>query len=179
MDLEIFLGNKTKFEIIKFLLFKQEGISARELESHINCSFPAIKKQIDKLDQAGIILKNQKWNKWNLCIKSEIKPLIMDLFLYHIKSNIKKIFEQHSAVLIKCFLVDFFSKEKPKVWADMVFIHKNIEEIFLNEIKKEISHFLDNYFLDLKIVFITEKEYEKRLKFADKFILTISKYPLL
>jgi predicted ArsR family transcriptional regulator len=37
---------------LKYLLFKQEGLSARELENHLKQSFPAIKKQLDNLEQA-------------------------------------------------------------------------------------------------------------------------------
>lgn len=179
MNLELFLGSKTKVDILKYLLFNQEWVSARELESKLNYSFPAIKKQVDNLEKAWILNKNQKWNKWQIIINSDVKPLIMDLFLYNIKSTLKNIFIENDTFLIKCFLVDFFSNEEKKLWVDMVFVHKDVEDIFLQDIKKHISWFLDDYFLELKIVFISKREYEKRLKFADKFIINISKYPTL
>jgi hypothetical protein len=51
-----------------------------------------------------------------------------------------------------------------------------LEEPFLSDIKKQITDFLDSYFLDLTISFMNEKEYEKRLKFADKFVIKLNKF---
>ncbi len=52
MDLDLFFGNKTKADILKYLFFKEDKISARELENKLDQSFPAIKKQIDNLEKA-------------------------------------------------------------------------------------------------------------------------------
>jgi len=178
MDLDLFLGNKTKVDILRYLLYKEDKISARELESHLDQSFPAIKKQIDNLEKAGIIQKNKRGNRWQLEIKEDVKGFIENIFIFHIKSKIKEIHYQNSMFLNKYFLVDFFNKnpELPKIGVDLVFIHKEIEEPFLLDIKKQISDFLDSYFLDLKISFMNEKDYEKRLKFADKFVIKLNKF---
>jgi len=178
MDLDLFLGNKTKVDILRYLLYKEDKISARELENNLAQSFPAIKKQIDNLEKAGIIEKNKLWNRWQLEVKKEVRAFVESIFIFHIKSKINDFHYQNSMFLNKYFLVDFFSKntDLPEIWVDLVFIHKELEDTFLSDIKKQITDFLDSYFLDLKISFMTEKDYEKRLKFADKFVIKLNKF---
>jgi len=50
MRLDKLLGSQAKADILKFLVFKREGISARALENYLSWSFPSIKKQIDMLE---------------------------------------------------------------------------------------------------------------------------------
>jgi len=178
MDLDLFLGNKTKVDILRYLLYKEDKISARELENHLDQSFPAIKKQIDNLEKAWIVEKNKLWNRWQLEINEDVKDFIESIFIFDIKSKIKDFHYQNSMFLNKYFLVDFFNKNRdlPSIWVDLVFIHKELEEPFLSDIKKQITDFLDSYFLDLTISFMNEKEYEKRLKFADKFVIKLNKF---
>ncbi len=179
MDLDLFLWNKTKVDILKYLLYKKDKISARELESHLDQSFPAIKKQIDNLANAWIVEKNKLWNKWQLAIKEDMKDFIESIFVFHIKSFIRNLHNQNSSFLVKYFLVDFFNKNKelPILWVDLVFVYNDgIEEVFLEDIKNQISTFLDTYFLDLRISFMSLRNYDKRLKFADKFVIKLNKF---
>jgi predicted transcriptional regulator len=60
MNLEKLFGSKTKVDILKYLLFKRQGISMRALESELSWTFPAIKKQVDSLKIAGIIDINKE-----------------------------------------------------------------------------------------------------------------------
>jgi hypothetical protein len=59
MDLEKLFGGKTKVDILKYLLFRRQGISMRALEGEITRTFPAIKKQVDALDKAKVINVNK------------------------------------------------------------------------------------------------------------------------
>jgi len=176
MDLNLFLWNKTKVDILKYLLYKEDKISARELENHLDQSFPAIKKQIDNLEKAWIIRKNKNWNRWQLEIIEEIKPFVENLFIFEIKENIKQIHFRNSMFLDRYFLVDYFNQENENIWVDLVFVYNDMDDIYLENIKNEITSFLDNYFLDLKISFMNKKDYEKRLKFADKFVIKLNKF---
>ena len=40
-------GSKTKSDILKYLIFRRQGVSMRALEAEIGWTFPAIKKQVD------------------------------------------------------------------------------------------------------------------------------------
>ena len=52
MKLEKLFGSRTKSDILKYLVFRRQGISVRAFESELTRSFPAIKKQIDALEDA-------------------------------------------------------------------------------------------------------------------------------
>ncbi|MDP2670078.1 MAG: hypothetical protein Q8O99_03700 [bacterium] len=55
MKLDKLLGSRAKADILKYLVFRRQGISIRAFESELERSFPAIKKQIDQLEDAGVI----------------------------------------------------------------------------------------------------------------------------
>lgn len=179
MDLNLFLWNKTKVDILKYLFFKEDKISARELETKLNQSFPAIKKQIDNLSDAWIINKNKTWNRWSLEINDSIKDILKLIFLYDIKNYFIDLLNKNSSFLLKIFLVDFFSDKNSGLNIDIVIIYSDVENLFLDDVKKQISLFLDTYFLDLKIVFMKDVEYWKRLRVADKFVIKLSNYIFL
>ena len=175
MDLDLFLWNKTKVDILKYLFFKEDKISARELENKLDQSFPAIKKQIDNLEKAWIVNKNKTWNRWQLEVCPNIRPLIKKIFVYYLKSFIDDIQKQNESFIKWVFFVDFFHNRKD-LWVDLVFVYSEVDELFLNDFKKQVSTFLDSYFLDLKIVFMLNTDYEKRLRFADKFVIKLNNY---
>lgn len=175
MDLDLFFGNKTKADILKYLFFKEDKISARELENKLDQSFPAIKKQIDNLEKAWLVNKNKTWNRWKLEICENIKPLIKKIFIYYIKDFIDNLQKNNESFIKWVFLVDFFY-DKKDLWVDLVFIYSEVDKVFLDDFKKQISAFLDSYFLDLKIVFMLNTDYEKRLRFADKFVIKLNNY---
>ena len=52
MKLDKLFGSKAKADILKYLVFRRQGISMRAFESELEWSFPAIKKQISQLDAA-------------------------------------------------------------------------------------------------------------------------------
>jgi hypothetical protein len=54
-------------------------------------------------------------------------------------------------------------------------VYNNVEEVFLVDVKNQISTFFDGYFISPKVSFLLKKDYEKRLRFADKFVLRLTK----
>jgi hypothetical protein len=54
-------------------------------------SFPAIKKQLDNLEQAGVILKNKSGNRWQIKMVEDVKPLIFKIFVFDMVNFLKKI----------------------------------------------------------------------------------------
>lgn len=52
MNLDKLFGSRTKTDILKYLVFRRQGISMRAFETDLTWSFPAIKKQIEQLDES-------------------------------------------------------------------------------------------------------------------------------
>jgi hypothetical protein len=92
MKLEKLFGSKTKVDIIKYLLFKRQGVSMRALETELSRTFPAIKKQIDSLGEAEVITIEKDSLKRSISIKEDFYVNIKNIFLYCLKSDLKKLF---------------------------------------------------------------------------------------
>jgi len=175
MEIEQLFGGKTKTDILKYLIFKQEWLSARELESHLQQSFPAIKKQLDNLEKAWIITKNKTANRWQIKMVPDAKKVVFKVFVFDMLNFLKKLLNEYY-FLEKFLLGDmFFLDLDMKIWVDLIFVYNNVEEGFLVDVKNQISTFFDGYFISPKVSFLLKKDYEKRLRFADKFVLRLTK----
>ena len=82
MNLEKLFGSKTKVDILKYLLFRRQGISMRALESEIERTFPAIKKQVDSLDKAKVINVNKDNQGRAISIKPEFYETLKSVFYF-------------------------------------------------------------------------------------------------
>lgn len=171
MKLEKLFGSKTKVDIIKYLLFKRQGVSMRALETELSRTFPAIKKQIDSLGEAEVITIEKDSLKRSISIKEDFYVNIKNIFLYCLKSDLKKLF------LSKPSLIHTYFEWKLlgiPLDMDLVIIHKPCEKEDLTKIKEQISEVFSNYYIDhVTTVFMSADEFEKRYRLADKFVLTI------
>lgn len=66
MNLEKLFGSRAKTDILKFLVFRRQGVSVRAFETELQWSFPAIKKQVDQLEEAGVVRVKKDNNKWSI-----------------------------------------------------------------------------------------------------------------
>ncbi|HBB04047.1 TPA: hypothetical protein DCZ39_04085 [Patescibacteria group bacterium] len=82
MNLEKLFGSKAKVDILKYLLFKRQGVSMRALESEIERTFPAIKKQVDSLLAANVINVNKDGQGRAITIRPEFHESIKNVFYY-------------------------------------------------------------------------------------------------
>ena len=82
MDLEKLFGSKTKVDILKYLLFRRQGVSMRALEWELEWTFPAIKKQVDSLKSAEILKVDTDWNWRSISIEPWIHDLLKQIFYY-------------------------------------------------------------------------------------------------
>jgi predicted transcriptional regulator len=91
MKLEKLFGSKTKVDIIKYLIFKRQGVSMRALESEIPRTFPAIKKQVDSLYEADVIDIEKDSTRRAITIKKDFYDNIKNIFLYTLQKEIIEI----------------------------------------------------------------------------------------
>ncbi len=171
MNIEKFLGSKARAWIIKYLLFKRQWISIRALESDLNWSFTAVKKQVDSLLEADIVKIDKEENKWSIYLNEEVDSLVRKIFLYSLEFEIKKTFQAYHGIIEKYYLWKVFWN---KIDFDIIIIYKQWDNWILNEIKKEISNIFHNYYVDsVSVVFMDFQDFQKRYRLADKFVLNL------
>lgn len=171
MNLDKLFWSKTKVDILKYLLFKRQGISMRALESELSWTFPAIKKQVDSLKEANVVDIDKDSVKRSIRINKDFEPLIKNVFVYSLENEIKDLFRQHESIISKFYFGGVFGS---KLEMDLVVLYQNCEKEQIDKLKEIISDIFSNYFIDVvQVVFMSAAEREKRYRLADRFVLNI------
>ena len=174
MNLEKLFWSKTKVDILKYLIFRRQWVSMRALEAEIWWTFPAIKKQIDSLDESWI-LDIQKDSSWfAISIKQDYFSLFKQIFYTALKSDLTDLFNTYSVMIDKYFLGKSF-------WVpldmDIILIYRNMEKPQIDALKESIAEIFRNFYIEnTSIVFMSSEEREKRYRLADKFVLQVMRY---
>lgn len=169
MQLHRLFGSKTKVDILKYLLFKRQGVSMRALENELEWTFPAIKKQVDALEQCFVVNVDKNDNKRSIVIDTNFYQPVRDIFLRALMHEITSLFSEETVDQYyrgKCF----------GVWLDMdlVVIHHNLSKEEQAELKKKLWQVYRWYFIDMvSLTFMSASERQTRYRLADKFVLTI------
>ncbi len=171
MNLEKLFGSKTKVDILKYLLFRRQWISMRALESELERTFPAIKKQVDALEEAWVIDVNKEGQWRSISLKIDFFDKIRDIFFFGLKQKLIQLFKTYEVIIDKYY----FGK---RFWIDLemdlVVIYKNAEKPQIDQIKDEINTIFRDYFIEIVyVVFMSNEEREKRYRLADRFVLQI------
>lgn len=171
MKLEKLLWSNTKADILKYLVFKRQGISIRALENDLPWSFPAIKKQIDSLLDSQVIEIDKTQNKRSISLEDNFWRLIKEMLLYGLKSEITKYCNNYEFCIKELFLWKIFGKS---LEIDLVVIYQGLDTHSLQKIKEDIWEIFKNYFIDaVGAVFMENDDFQKRYRLADKFVLTV------
>jgi len=171
IKLDKLFGSKTKADILKYLVFRRQGISLRAFESELSWSFPAIKKQIDSLEDAGVIEINKDQNKWSIYLTHGVGEHIKELFLYMLQIDLKKYFGEHESMIQQFFWGKLFGKE---IDMDLVLIFTSDAQMHLDKIKSDITEIFRTYLIELvNVAFMSSSDFEKRYRLADKFVLKL------
>lgn len=169
MNLEKLFGSRTKTDILKYLVFRRQGVSVRAFETELEWSFPAIKKQVDQLEEAGVIDVKKDNNRWSIFLTKGIDAYIRSIFLYTLKSELNDYFHTVRKHVSKYYLGTLFGHEFEM---DIVIIHDADAKEMTPEIKNKVTHIFARYHTDMvKLVFMSSSEFDKRNRLADKFVL--------
>lgn len=171
MNLEKLFGSKTKVDILKYLLFRRQWVSMRALEAELNWTFPAIKKQIDSLDEAQVIDVNKEGQWRSIHIKPDFYDKIKDIFFHCLRQDVVNLFDIYESMIDQYY----FGK---RFWInldmDLVVIYKNCDKPQTDQIKEDINNVFRNYHIELvSVVFMDVQERDKRHRLADRFVLQI------
>ena len=171
MKLEKLLWSWTKVDILKYLIFKRQWVSIRALESELEWSFPAIKKQVDLLLEAWVIKIDKSNSKWAIYFDESISSLVRKIFLFSLEQDLKLLFETYDTSVERYFLWKVFGIALD---IDLVIIYKSLERPMVDKIKEEISDIFKDYFIDMvNVVFMTSDDFQRRYRLADKFVLNL------
>lgn len=180
MKLDKFLWSKTKSDILKYLIFRRQGVSMRAMSNDIAWTFPAIKKQVDSLEASEIIVIERENNQFYIMLNPEIADVIKELYIVGIKMDIIKYLEEYSFIIDQFYFGRLFGTSSD---IDLVVVYTSTIPL-IDPIKQQINEILRSYFIETaSIVFMHSDERNKRYRLADKFVLTIIrntiKWPLL
>lgn len=191
MNLEKLFGSKTKSDILKYLVFRRQGVSIRALESELWWTFPGIKKQIDALEEAEVLIIDKTPEKRSIKIADDIYNEIRKLIIGSLKHDtirlliqfpfvnkyyFWKIFDKHlevDLVILYNELWPVTSDQWPEQTENWKPETGNIETL-LEELKIAVSNLFKSHMIDpAYLVFMQADEFEKRTKMADKFALSV------
>lgn len=171
MKLDKFLWSKTKVDILKYLLFRRQGISIRALDHEIPWTFPAIKKQVDSLEEAEVILIDKDASKWSITMHPSAAPHVKAILLYTLETELFALFDTYSYIIDHYFLGHIFWRD---LELDLVLIHNQCEKNALDALKDAITLLFKGYFIETaKVAFMSSDEYQRRYRLADKFVLQL------
>ena len=174
MNLEKLFWSKTKVDILKYLVFRRQWVSMRALESEIWWTFPAIKKQVDSLEESWILDIQKENSGFSISIKKEYFDLFKQIFFTALKSNLTSLFDTYSVMINKYFMWKIFGIPLDM---DLIIIYQNMEKPQIDELKKWISELFREFFIEnASVVFMSVDEREKRYRLADKFVLQVIRY---
>lgn len=171
MNIEKLFGSKAKCDILKYLIFRRQWVSMRALEAELGWTFPAIKKQIDALAEAGVIDIIKDQIKWSITIDTEVHQVLKNIFLFALKKDIVKLLSEHEFIIKDHYLGKVFGFD---IETDLVIVYQNCEKPLLDVLKEQISDLFRKYSIELVYVtFLSTWERQKRYQLADRFVLSV------
>lgn len=146
----------------------------RALESEIWWTFPAIKKQVDSLEESWILDIQKENSGFSISIKKEYFDLFKQIFFTALKTNLTSLFDAYSVMINKYFLGKIF-------WVpidmDIIIIYQHMEKPQIDELKTGIAELFREFYIEnASIVFMSLDEWEKRYRLADKFVLQVIRF---
>jgi DNA-binding MarR family transcriptional regulator len=169
MKLDKLFGSKAKADILKYLVFRRQGISIRAFEGELEWSFPAIKKQIDQLEDAGVVEIKKDSAKRSIYLTKGFGEHIKELFIYTLQHDLRSYFGTQWGMIEKFFWGKLFGVQ---LEMDLVLIYQPEAQVHLDAIKEEINNIFRVYLIEyVSVVFMTVPDFEKRYRLADKFVL--------
>lgn len=174
MNLEKLFGSKTKVDILKYLIFRRQWVSMRALETELWWTFPAIKKQVDSLDDAWIIVIDKESTWWSIHLKWGVETIFKELFFEALRQSLTELFEKSGDWIDNYFWWDKFWKE---IGMDLIIIHNNMDKTTIENLKNDISECFRDYWIEsASVVFMSADEWWTRYRLADRFVLQVMRY---
>lgn len=145
----------------------------RALEGEITRTFPAIKKQVDALDKAKVINVNKDGQWRAISIKPEFYDILKNVFYFWLQHELINLFTTYEVMIDQYYFGKRFNID---LEMDLVVIYKNCEKPQIDMIKENINEIFRTYFIEVvSVVFMSNEEWQKRDRLADRFVIQIKK----
>lgn len=153
----------------------------RAMSNEIAWTFPAIKKQVDSLEESDIIMIERENNKFYIILNPEIADVIKNLYLVSIKMDIIACLEQYYQDIEQFYFGKLFGASAD---IDLVIIYHEHNMYRVEQIKNHITEILRAYFIETaSIVYMSSHDWNRRYRLGDKAVLGIIratiKWPVL
>jgi hypothetical protein len=146
----------------------------RALESELERTFPAIKKQIDSLDESGILHIEKEPSGFSISILPTHYDLFKNFFFTVLKFNLIQLFESYTIMIERYFRGKKFGI---LLEMDLIVIYKHMEKPQIDALKQAIGEVFRDFFIEnVSIVFMSAEEREKRYRLADRFVLQVMRF---
>lgn len=143
----------------------------RALEQELDWTFPAIKKQIDSLQESDVLVINKSAQAWSIELDPLVAPMITQMIIVTLKQACEKLINIYSVMISICYYGRLFGIQ---IDQDLVILYKHSDPQCLEQVKKELDVILHSFFIDhASVVFMSEDEFRKRINVSDKFALSI------
>lgn len=146
----------------------------RALETELGWTFPAIKKQVDSLEEAEIISVIKEQSGRSISLKATFEPILKELFFLALQSELSKHFEANKNRIQTYYRGDKFGKP---IGMDIIIIYHEHQKQAMEELKKLIAEIFRAYRIEsVSVVFMSSEDREKRYRLADRFVLQVMRY---
>ena len=174
MNLEKLFWSKTKVDILKYLIFRRQWVSMRALETDLWWTFPAIKKQVDVLEEAQLISILKESTGRSISLRSEFWSLLKELFFLALKQQLIDKFQEQGERILQYFWGDKFGKP---IGMDIILIYDEEKKWNIDALKTAIGEIFREYRIEsVSVVFMGADEREKRYRLADRFVLQVMRH---
>lgn len=146
----------------------------RALEAELWWTFPAIKKQIDSLNEAEIIEIDKENTWWSIMLKKDLAPIFKELFFQSLKNQLVFCFSEKKNQISYYFWGDKFGKA---IGMDLIIIYDQMQKEAIEKLKIDMNEIFRSYWIETaSIVFMTKDEWDKRYRLADRFVLQVMRF---
>ena len=143
----------------------------RALEAELWRTFPAIKKQIDTLEEAWVIHVEKDPTGFSIHLDPDIIEIFKNLFFESLKQDLTKLFQSYWENIINYYWWDRFWKQ---IGTDIVILYKEMSKEDMEKLKWEISECCRKYKIEnISLAPMSTEEREKRYRLADRFVLKV------
>jgi hypothetical protein len=75
----------------------------RALEQELDWTFPAIKKQIDSLEESDILIINKNAQAWAIELDPLVAPMITQMVMLTLKQSCEKLISIYDSMISSCY----------------------------------------------------------------------------